>query len=78
MDKTSGQISCTDCLKRSGCKRVCAEIEKLLPKVRGGGHRKEFPTDNIEAVFDVVRRKERGWRITPKRYDNDCNVDQEE
>jgi hypothetical protein len=38
-------MECKICSKRSGCKELCPEIEKMLPKERSGGHRKEFSCD---------------------------------
>jgi hypothetical protein len=38
-------MSCQFCGKRSDCKEICKEVEKLLPKPRSGGHRKEFACD---------------------------------
>ena len=36
---------CLNCDKRDTCKEICPELEAVLPKPRGGGHKKEFPVD---------------------------------
>lgn len=60
--------TCSDCSTRNICKEICPEIEAQLPKPRGGGHRKEFPTDNIEGIYQKVKDKEKGWRKQPNIY----------
>jgi len=61
--------TCTDmtCLKDG---KICKTVEKMLPKPRSGGHRKEFPTDNIEGVWVASKERESGWRVKPMIYDS--------
>jgi hypothetical protein len=50
---------------------ICKAVEKLLPKPRSGGHRNEFPTDNIEGVWLMKKAKECGHRKYPHTYGHD-------
>jgi hypothetical protein len=45
--------------------KICSKIEALLPKLRTGGNHKEFPTGNIEAVYNKMKERESGWRKHP-------------
>lgn len=49
----------------------------MLPKPRSGGHRKEFPTNKIEQVYQYVKEKETGLRKKPIIYgaDYEANSD---
>lgn len=63
---------CTTCKDMICIKdgKICKAVEKLLPKPRSGGHRKEFPTDNIEQVYYNFKSRENGWRVEPVIYEN--------
>jgi len=61
---------CLSCDKKPECKEICPELEKILPKPRSGGHRKEFPCDpqKIEGLankraFELRYGKKRGVKI---------------
>ena len=41
---------CLSCELRKVCVKICDRVEKLLPKPRSGGHKREFMTDNIDEV----------------------------
>jgi len=64
----STKLFCLECEKRPTCKKICPELEKELPKERGGGHNREFPTGNIEGVYNYQKEKETGLRKEPKIY----------
>jgi len=63
---------CLSCDKRETCKEICPELEKTLPKVRGGGHRKEFMADEktLEYLHTEQQERERGKRIMPHIYED--------
>jgi hypothetical protein len=54
--------SCSVCQSYTFCKVICKTVEAILPKPRGGGHRKEFSTGNIEEVYNYMKSKESGWQ----------------
>jgi len=62
--------SCKECPEYKNCKEICPELEKILPKPRSGGHRKEFATDKIEEVYAHKNAKERGKQKSPCIYND--------
>lgn len=61
---------CLDCPKKVGCKEICSELEKILPKARSGGHEKEYCFDPHILDTIILKSKERGFRKTPVQYDD--------
>lgn len=58
---------------RSG--KLCRKVERLLPKIRSGGHSKEFPSDNVEILYQLHKEKESGWRKKPHLISEDYEGD---
>lgn len=55
-------LSCQNCVKREFCHEICSEVEKLLPKPRSGGHKKEITTDpfkldSLQSINIIIRGK---------------------
>jgi hypothetical protein len=55
--------------------KICKAVERILPKPRSGGNRKEFSTDNIEGVWLGKKAKECGHRVQPKIFGHDWGDD---
>jgi hypothetical protein len=55
--------------------KICKAVERILPKPRSGGNRKEFSTDNIEGVWLGKKVKECGHRVQPKIFGHDWGDD---
>ncbi len=66
---------CLTCEKRKDCKKICPELEKILPKVRSGGNEKEFSTGNIEEVATKWAFNRKGKRKLPKIYNDNWELD---
>jgi hypothetical protein len=63
--------SCLNCPKRETCKEICPEVEKLLPKVRGGtnGKREFFLTQ--EKLEWIEKNKNKSQKKNHSIYDQD-------
>lgn len=70
-------IKCSTC-KHMTCLsdgKICKAVERILPKPRSGGNRREFSTDNIEGVWLMKKEKECGHRVHPKIFGHDWGDD---
>jgi hypothetical protein len=68
---------CTECKHRTCTKsgKLCTTVEKMLPKLRSGGHSKEFSSDKVEILYQLHRERESGGRKKPhilnEKWDED-------